>query len=511
MQYLKSTALSLLTTSSLIALSAQTAYSKADTIHPIWLQQPADQATILAQNSDTQNSDTQNSDNVPEIIPPLENNDPAEINDLPDSLSADPNPLAFPTVPEEVDVNTNPVITLEQAVELAYRNSQALQAAQLSLEQAEAAVREATAANLPTVSTDANLTNSGSDDQDTTVLGGNVSVDYDLLTGGSRSASIRAAQLEQQIAALVLESQQAEIKLATANAYYALQEAGEQIRINQSFLEEATRNLQDARLRQEVGVGTRFDVLRADVQFADARQAIITSQSQQSIARREIARLLNLPSTAGITATPVAVDENWPLTLEESIVRAFQNRAELEQQILEADISEQQRQIALSAIRPQVSLSATYSPSYTLSGGSDFVDDFQDTYSFGAQASWRLFDGGAASASARQQEIGGEIAEEQFSENLDQVRFDVEQAYFNLQSNQENISTAELAVTQAQEALNLANLRLQAGVGTQLEVLEAQSELNQAEFNEVSAILGYNRALAAIERAISNIDIDITL
>ena len=216
MQYLKSTALSLLTTSSLIALSAQTAYSKADTIHPIWLQQPADQATVLAQNSDTQNSDTQNSDNVPEIVPSLENNDPAEINDLPDSLSADPNPLAYPTVPEEVDVHTNPVITLEQAEELAYRNSQALQAAQLSLEQAEAAVREATAANLPTVSTDANLTNSGSDDQDTTVLGGNVSVDYDLLTGGSRSASIRAAQLEQQIAALVLESQQAEIKLATA-------------------------------------------------------------------------------------------------------------------------------------------------------------------------------------------------------------------------------------------------------------------------------------------------------
>ena len=74
-----------------------------------------------------------------------------------------------------------------------------------------------------------------------------------------------------------------------------------------------------------------------------------------------------------------------------------------------------------------------------------------------------------------------------------------------LESNQENISTSQVAVAQAEEALNLANLRLQAGVGTQLEVLTAQSELTQAQVNNVAAILGYNRALAAIERAISNI------
>lgn len=541
MQYLKSAVLPLLMASSLIASFTQAA--RANRISSL----SSRQHTVQAQASDPELPELEPSPEAPEPpvppSPPAEEAEPSndaeddtdtstepsveppsqpeeqpeeqpeineqvEIDDLPDSLFADPNPLSFPTVPEEIDIEANPVITLEQAVELAYRNSQALQAAQLSLEQAEAAVREAEAANLPSVSTTANLTDTRSDNQDSTVLDGNLSVGYDLLTGGARGASIRSAQLQQNIAALVLESQQAQIKLATANAYYALQEAGEQIRINQAFLDEAARNLRDARLRQEVGVGTRFDVLRADVQFANARQSLISSQGNQSIARRDIARLLNLPPTAGITATPVAVGETWPLTLEESILLAFENRAELEQQLLQADISEQQRQIALAALRPQVSLSASYSPNYTLSGGSPFADDFQDSVSFGVGANWLLFDGGAARASARQQEIGGAIAEEQFSENLDQVRFDVEQAFFNLQSNQENIATAKIAVAQAQEALDLANLRLQAGVGTQLEVLEAQSELNQSEFNEVAAILGYNRALAAIERAISNISVE---
>jgi outer membrane protein TolC len=78
-------------------------------------------------------------------------------------------------------------------------------------------------------------------------------------------------------------------------------------------------------------------------------------------------------------------------------------------------------------------------------------------------------------------------------------------------ANQENIDTASLAVEQAQEALELANLRFNAGVGTQLDVLSATRELTEAEGNLVTAVLDYNRALARLERAVSNLaDIDET-
>ncbi|MGB3572348.1 MAG: TolC family protein [Phormidesmis sp.] len=454
-----------------------------------------------------------------ESIPDPATSSDEEIGELPAILFADPNPLSVPTSAEEIDINQNPVITLEQAVELAYRNNQTLQAALLSEQQAAAALAEARAALLPSVSSGASITSQESTQPadipglgaigeasglDTT-LSGSVDLSYDVLTGGSRGANIRAAELQQQISALSVEAQQEEIRLTTANLYYALQEAGENIRINQSFLDEAARNLRDAQLRQEVGVGTRFDVLRAEVQFANARQSLIQSQSQQQISRRDISRLLNLPPTASISATPVEASEVWPLTLDESILQAFQNRAELEQQLLQADVSEQQRLAALATVRPQVSLFANYSLQSLL----DDNDGFQDNYSFGARLNWTLFDGGAARSRARQQEIAGQISEEQFSETLDQVRFDVEQAYFNLQSNRENIATSQVAVAQAQEALDLANLRLQAGVGTQLDVLTAQRELTEAEVNNVTAILGYNRALVAIQRAISNVTVDL--
>ncbi len=464
----------------------------------------------------------------PDVVQPIPDDAPVkgsetELGDLPDILFADPNPLNLPGTEAEVEVERNPLVTLEQAIELAYRNSQPLQAAVLQLEQAAALVDQTKAANLPTLSTSAGITSqqrdaigggrnpltgqqlSGQDGGLDTALNGSLRVDYDLLTGGRRAANIRQAELQQQVAALAVESQQEQIRLATANSYYQLQEAGEQIRIQRTFLEEAERNLRDSRLRQEVGVGTRFDTLRAEVQYANARQQVIQAQGSQRIARRDIARLLNLPPNAGLQTSPVSVAENWPLTLEESILLAFDNRAELEQQLLQADISEQQRQIALSAVRPQVGLFADYSLQSLLNNG---ADDIRDNYSFGASFNMVLFDGGAARANARQQEIGGQIAEEQFSENADQIRFDVEQAYFNLDTNQENIATSRIAVSQAEEALELANLRLQAGVGTQLDVLTAQSELTTAQGNNVTAILNYNRALAAMQRAVSNVTVE---
>ena len=137
----------------------------------------------------------------PEIVPPANASEldlEFQIDAIPDSLLADPNPLTFPTTTEEVMIEQNPTITIEQAIELAYRNNQSLQAALLSQEQAAAAVREARAALRPNVDIGSNITTqestrptdvpglgavgepSGAD----TTISGAVEVNYNLLTGG---------------------------------------------------------------------------------------------------------------------------------------------------------------------------------------------------------------------------------------------------------------------------------------------------------------------------------------
>ncbi len=438
-------------------------------------------------------------------------------------MNPDPNPLLLPTQPQEVEIIGNQPLTLEEAIELSYRNNPDLQVALLQLEQSRAALREVQAGNLPTISINGalqaqNTTTSGGSSLVPNASGGfdfvnetneelglalsaQVDVVYRLFTSGRREASIQAAEEQVRLQELEVERRREELRLNTANEYYDLQAAVEAIRISEAFLEQAERNLKDTSLREEVGVGTRFDVLRAQVQVANARQDLVNSRRAREVAQRVLARRLNVPPSLTISTMPVEVAGSWPLSLEESIVLALQNRAELEQQLVRRDLNEQLRIAELAALKPQVDLFANYSLSTLLNQDNGLNDNYQ----LGARLSWQLYDGGAAEARARQRELDIEVAGRNFEETRNTVRLAVERAYFNLQSNLANIETADFAVVQAREALRLAELRFEAGVGTQLDILDAQSQLTDAEVNLVQAKVGYNRSLAEMQRAVSNL------
>ncbi|MGF1570327.1 MAG: TolC family protein [Nodosilinea sp.] len=430
----------------------------------------------------------------------------------PDYLFPDPNPLALPTQPDEVDIIGIQPISLETAVELAYRNNEQLRIAVLQLERSRSGLRAEQALRYPTVdltgglqTTNSPTFNTFSSDDTTTSLTGQARTDYDLGLSGERSARIRAAEEQVRLAELQVEQTREQLRLDTTTDYYAVQQAIEQIRINQTFLTEAERNLQDTQLREEVGVGTRFDVLRADVQVANARQTLTQAISQRDIAQRQLARRLNVPPSIDITTLEVKIAGTWPLSLEESIVLAYQNRAELEQFLVEQNFNEAQRQASLAAVRPNLGVFAEYQLQSLLNSPEGVDNSTDDGFSIGAQLTWRLFDGGAASARAAQSDRDIDIDQSEFESARNDIRVQVEEAYYTLVSNQANISTATVAVNQAAEALELANLRFNAGVGTQLDVLNATSELTQAQGNLVSAVLDYNRALSRLERAVSNL------
>jgi OMF family outer membrane factor len=441
---------------------------------------------------------------------------PAGAVQIPENLIPSSNPLQFPTKPEEVTVQGNQPITLEQALELARRNNRELQVSVLQLERSRAALRESQAALYPTVDINADVTRSQSagsqlrdelsggtlnEDEPGTAFNGNAQLTYNLYSSGQRRANIREAEEQVRFNELDVERQSEEIRLNVSIDYFDLQGADEQVRIAQSSVANAQASLRDAEALERAGVGTRFDVLRSQVNLANAQQDLITAISQQQIARRQLATRLSLPQTVTITAADaVQLAGLWNRSLEESIVLAFQNRPELQQQLAQRNISEQQRRQALATLGPQLSFVANY----------NLLDQFDDSvsvtdgYSVGLRASLNLFDGGAAKARAAQARSNIAIAETQFGEQRNQIRFQVEQAFATQQSNLENVQTANAALEQAREALRLARLRFQAGVGTQTDVINSENDLTRAEGNRVTAILEYNRALARLQRSVTS-------
>lgn len=442
----------------------------------------------------------------------------------PDYLLSDPNPLYVPTRPEDAEIIGTQPITLEQALELARQNSRDLQTALLNLDGARADLREAQAERFPTLSVGTDITHTDLNpaveptgpfgnpidvDNNTTTLRGDVTLSYDLFTSGGRNASIRAAERAVRLQELQVEVVAEDIRQDVTTAYYDLQQADREILIAQANLEEALTSLRDAEARERAGVGTRFDRLQAEVEVANSQQDLRTSISNQQIARRALADLLSLPFGFDISAADeVEVAGVWPLTLEESIIAAFRNRAEPEQQLVQREIDQQQRRIARSQTLPQLSVFGRYSFDDLLDETNSTSDN--ESLSVGAQLTWLLFDGGASRAAAQGEKIDQQITETAFADALDAIRFEVETAFSQLGANFENIQTAQAAVEVAQESLRLARLRFRAGVGIQSDVITAQSDLTDAELNLVTAILDYNRALVDIQRAVSNLDGNLT-
>ncbi|MBD0343438.1 MAG: TolC family protein [Coleofasciculus sp. Co-bin14] len=462
----------------------------------------------------------------------------------PEYLNPSPNPLLFPTQSQEVQVQTLQPVTLQQALELARRNNRDLQQAQLNLERSRYGLQAALAAEFPTASVTADFnrsesaqgqisqTRQGTNQQQPlqplqppldvlnplinrlnttgTQDGGSAStsfstglqLSYDLYTSGRRPAQIRAAEQQVRFQELDVERLTEQLRLDVNNIYYNLQQTEAQVEIARAAVADATQSLRDAVLREQAGLGTRFDVLQAQVSLSNANQDLTRALSQLQIRRRQLTQLLNLSQTVEVSAAdPIGVAGQWSLSLEQSIVLALKNRAELEQQLIQPDINEQQQTIALAATRPQVSLTAGYNIVGVLN---DNVGP-RGGLSLGAGLRWNFFDAGEARARANQARTDIAIAENTFAEQRSQIRLAIEQAFFDLNSSAQNIQTATFALGQAQESLRLARLRFQAGVGTQTDVINQQTELTRARGNRITAILDYNRALASLQRAVSNL------
>ena len=448
-------------------------------------------------------------------------------------LNPNANPLSFPTQPKEVEVGTIQPITRKQAIQLSLKNNKDIIEARIRIERSQFALRQQKAALFPTLdfrsgtspsilsyenngfldtaSEQAAQAGIAPNSPQGSILQSmsaekfdfNPSLDlrYDIYDGGFRGASISSAEKQLRITELDLETTVEQTRLQVSTDYYALQNGDAQVEIQSAAVRDATRTLRDAQLLTEAGVGTRFDVLRARVELDRSKQNLVTALANQEIARRQLTETLGISQNANLAAAD-AIEEAgiWKLSLPESIVQAFKNRAELEQFLLQREIGEQQRTIALSQIRPIVSTTASYMLT------DNFEDDFDitDQYVLGLNIQWRLFDGGAARAQAQQADKDIEIAETQFANVRNQIRFAVERAYLQLTSNQTNTITAADEVDLAEESLSMARLRFKEGIGTQTDVIDAQSRLTSARANLLSSITSYNQSYASLQRQISN-------
>jgi len=480
-----------------------------------------------------------------------------------EALVAPPS-LALPDAPAQVRIHELRPLTLGEALQLAEFNSPKLKAAASQVDQAKSALRAAIAAWYPTVDLSASglpeYFNSYSYEnpdsvpdrvvQRPTVVERTITTGFDPLTGDAitrteeeettRSVTrdgfnerygrewrlnvnlqvswdlINPARVPQIAAARDRFERSGDsylialrdLRLDAATAYFNLQEADEGVRIGQVSVQASLVNLRDARARFNAGVNTKLEVLEAETQLARDRNLLTTRLGDQSFARRRLASLLDLPQDVTPTAaTPARPLGLWEPSLEESIVAAYNFREELDQLILDISINNSEANASLAAVQPVLSfVNSTTATGTRGQTGQRSMGVDMEAFSYGIQnstaltATWRLFDGGRSRAEYRRSKQAAEESRFNFTNTRDQIRLEVEESFIGLRTAIQNIETTSSEVLSSRESLRLSQLRVQAGVSTQREVVDNQRDLTNAELRYAGAIKAYNTSLAQLRR-----------
>ena len=435
-------------------------------------------------------------------------------------LKAPPS-LALPDQNQQVSIHELRPLTLEDALLLAEVNSPTLKAAASQSEQAKSSLRAAISSWYPTVDLSANglpeYFKSYSFQKSGSLTDGygrewrvntSLQVSWDIINP-RRVPEIAAARDRYEQARDSYAIALRDLRLNTSTDYFNLQEADEGVRIGQASVRASLVSLRDARARFNAGVNTKLEVLEAETQLARDRNILTSKLGDQDSSRRTLASKLDLPQdvtpTAATSARPLG---SWQPSLQESIVAAFNFREELDSLLLDISINNSQANASLAAVQPVLSFVNTSSTSRRegQSGKTSLGEIDMDDYFWSVQnstaltATWRLFDGGRARADYRRSKQAAEESTYRFARARDSIRLEVEQSFFRLRTAVQNIQTTGSEVLSARESLRLSQLRVQAGVSTQREVVNNQRDLTNAELRYAGAIRDYNTSLAQLRR-----------
>ncbi|HEY2800088.1 MAG TPA: TolC family protein [Chthoniobacterales bacterium] len=326
-----------------------------------------------------------------------------------------------------------------------------------------------------------------------------------LLYNGSIIPAIRGARYAQDATIFALRDTLDRVIATTREQFY-------QVILNRALIgvqEESVRLLQsqlkDQQNRFEAGTVPRFNVLQAEVALANQQPALITARNNYRIAQLQLAKTIGLDynperrAKAPLRAVGDLTYQPRDIPLDMAVELGKERRPFLKQQRANVLVQLQAVQGAYAGFQPMLSANAGYE--WTSSSFSDSLNDINKGWFFGVTGSWPIFDGLATVGRIKQQRALLSEARINYDDAVRQVELEVQQAYSNLQQDRELYFSQTKNVDQAREALRLASARLGVGAGVQLDVLNAQVQLTQAQSTRLSALAAYNSDLAEFDRA----------
>jgi outer membrane protein TolC len=331
-----------------------------------------------------------------------------------------------------------------------------------------------------------------------------VTVSQLVYDGGATIAGRRQALINEQEAYYTLRDTIDSVVSTVRTQFYQILLNKALVQVQEESVNLLQSQLEDQKSRYEAGTVPQFNVLQAEGQLQNQIPQLIAARNNYLIAQQTLARTLAIPAGPQYTTNqPLPVEGELGFNpiqydLGSALIAARANRPFLKAQ-----------QSAILANVENITVQAAgFKPKITANAGWEQINnpltsDLSNTLNgwfVNLQGSWSVFDGFLTYGKLKEARAQLEQAKLTYDDSVRQVELEVATACDNLHQAALTVDSAQTGVAVNLEALRLADERLAAGTGTQLDVLNAQTQLTTARSNLVSAEFSYLSAYVSYQQ-----------
>lgn len=324
---------------------------------------------------------------------------------------------------------------------------------------------------------------------------------YPIYTGGRIQNGIKAAEIGLDVQKMSLSKAIQDVSVSVIVEIYSILQAEDVVKMHEESLGRLKAHSGYVLIQYENGRVSKADLLRSEVEVSNEEQTLISARNTLDTAIKQLNSAMGVSLDTEIIIKETLSYKKYERSLEECIEYAIQNRPDIEAAALEIERAKAGVNVARGEKAPQATLSATQN----LLSEESWPGYKQDYFNITLEVDYKILDSGVTDskiASARETMVKAASGYEQIKEA---VELEVTSYYLSIQEAERRIFESRTVIDKAGEAYEIALVRYSEGIGTNIDVMDSQIALTQANSNYTQALCDYNISLARIENAMGGL------
>ena len=290
------------------------------------------------------------------------------------------------------------------------------------------------------------------------------------------------------------------VAFQVTNAYFSALRAWEVLELDKQNLQLLQEQVRTAEARLLAGTGIKLDVLQAQSQMLQLQQRMSSDINTYEKAKMALNQAMGRTADHPIVLNTFAQVKDQNPDEIEALKTAIEKRPDLQQLRLQKELNELNATIQARAVWPTLSAQVRYAiqDQAVVNGNSRNIQNVN----YSLNMNWPIFDGLAAQAKAQRARKSADQVQISLDQLQQRVALDIQQAFMDIEAAREREIMAKAGIQLAEEGLRVAQISYKEGVGVMLDVVNAQTNLQQASNNLITARYDINIARARLYQAL---------